>query len=543
MQIYKSVHGSVSKAPSTKAMAGAPSPAANHGKSTPSTKPASGKPTNTTPTSALKPSKYAAATKSASPPATKGEPKPGALTVLSTPKKKEVLLPLTSKGDRMTLDDAKKAFVPLHPHRFLAQPEQSTAHKKSPSRMKYSDTKAKKTPDTDAKATTASPTTAKERILNMMHIGRKTPDDHRTISMASLTAHSHVVPAEVVIPSSIVDRGANGGIAGRDLRAISYAFPRRTVRTTALHDHEVGNLTIGTFGGVCLTTRGPIIAIFHQYAHHPTGSTIHSSLQLEHNGTIVDDRPSTAGGHQLLHTQCDHDIPLQFQHGHAQLNLRPFTDDEWTTLPHAHMTCDEPWDPSAYDSASPNFDVWRDVFQAEIDISHAFDAARTRLWQPRAVPIDGLDIALHGTNYAFLVRPKLSPHGTFIRHRARLVYDARNASNGRDATQHSPVDDLARLPGVTLRHYVDDILATFDLTPPDPMRLPIPDDDESSDDDSDSPPPLEEASPPASPKTHADFFMSQQPISFETIRQNVDDATSSFHALHHGAEYPHWFDA
>ena len=30
--------------------------------------------------------------------------------------------------------------------------------------------------------------------------------------------------------------------------------------------------------------------------------------------------------------------------------MRPFTDDEWATLPHIEMTSPQPWDPQKYDN-------------------------------------------------------------------------------------------------------------------------------------------------------------------------------------------------
>ena len=74
--------------------------------------------------------------------------------------------------------------------------------------------------------------------------------------------------------NSIIDRGANGGVAGRDLRLISYAEPGRTVSTNGIDGHRIGDLPLGTFGAVCHTRKGKAILIFHQYAHLPDGDTI-----------------------------------------------------------------------------------------------------------------------------------------------------------------------------------------------------------------------------------------------------------------------------
>ena len=152
--------------------------------------------------------------------------------------------------------------------------------------------------------------------------------------------------------NSIIDRGANGGVAGRDLRLISYAEPGRTVSTNGIDGHRIGDLPLGTFGAVCHTRKGKVILIFHQYAHLPDGDTIHSPIQLEDNGIVVDDRPHSLGGQQCLRTRDGNEMSLKFQNGLAKLPLRRFTDEELLTLPQIHMTKNRPWDPTTYDNDS-----------------------------------------------------------------------------------------------------------------------------------------------------------------------------------------------
>ena len=204
----------------------------------------------------------------------------------------------------------------------------------------------------------------------------------------------------------------------------------------------MGRLHIGTFGATCRTDEGPAILIFHQYAHHPTGSTVHSSLQLEDNQSIVGDRPSITGGLQSIHTSSGQVIPLAFTNGHAQLPIRPFTDDEWSTLPHIHMTRNEPWDPSTYDSTPRDADAWQDSFHDELNLPRVFERSP------------------HGSNYALLVRPAFSPEGTLIRYRVRHVSSPRRANHNRYGVQHA--DAFTHTHQLTFRHYVDDILASFD---------------------------------------------------------------------------------
>ena len=80
--------------------------------------------------------------------------------------------------------------------------------------------------------------------------------------------------------ASLIDRGANGGIAGNDMRLI--CFDRdRTINVQGIDNHQLPHLKIGTFGATVNTQNGPVILIFNQYAYHGSGKTIHSSLQLE----------------------------------------------------------------------------------------------------------------------------------------------------------------------------------------------------------------------------------------------------------------------
>jgi hypothetical protein len=77
---------------------------------------------------------------------------------------------------------------------------------------------------------------------------------------------------------SLIDRGANGGVAGDDVHTI---FPtNRTVDIKGIENHHVNDIVIGTVGGVFNTKHGPVIVILHQNALLGKGSSIHSPCQL-----------------------------------------------------------------------------------------------------------------------------------------------------------------------------------------------------------------------------------------------------------------------
>ena len=71
---------------------------------------------------------------------------------------------------------------------------------------------------------------------------------------------------------SLIDRGANSGIAGDDVRIIEKSD--QTVDVRGIDNHQIINIPIVTAGGVVKTQHGPTIAILHQYAYTGQGKTI-----------------------------------------------------------------------------------------------------------------------------------------------------------------------------------------------------------------------------------------------------------------------------
>ena len=156
---------------------------------------------------------------------------------------------------------------------------------------------------------------------------------------------------------SLVDRGANGGVAGADVRVIFKTS--RTVDIKGIDNHQVIDIPIGTVGGVVTTQKGPVIAILHQYALLGKGTSIHSPCQLESYHNDVNDRSvHIKGGLQRIQTLDGYVIPLSIQSGLARLPIRPYTDHEWETLPHVFLTSETEWDPSVLDHAPPEDVAW-----------------------------------------------------------------------------------------------------------------------------------------------------------------------------------------
>ena len=174
---------------------------------------------------------------------------------------------------------------------------------------------------------------------------------------------------------ALIDRGANGGILGDDARII--AETDRVVNVQGIRDHQVTDLKIVSAGGVVDSQHGPVIAIFHQYAHMGSGKSIHSSIQLEAFGLeVIDKSCKVTGGRQRIITPDGYIHPLQIKDGLAYIIMRPYTEKEWMILPHVHWTQDKDWDPSVLDHSLGDHDEeWFDAVAdiTELPNKHLFD--------------------------------------------------------------------------------------------------------------------------------------------------------------------------
>ena len=183
------------------------------------------------------------------------------------------------------------------------------------------------------------------RKVNSQHT--KQPPTEYQDNMSSTTSHR---PPSNRKSGSLVDRGANGGIAGQDSRKISGTG--RTVTVTGICGHQIHDLEICNVGGVVDTQRGLVVVIMNQYAYSGKGETIHSSIQMENHQVGVDDKSRRIGGTQSINTPDDYTIPLYLIEGLTYMKLRPYTDYDWKILPHVTLTSDEPWNPPSSDEVA-----------------------------------------------------------------------------------------------------------------------------------------------------------------------------------------------
>ena len=114
--------------------------------------------------------------------------------------------------------------------------------------------------------------------------------------------------------SSLVDRGANGGLAGADCKVL--ATLDQSVDISGIDNHEVTDLAIVNAAAVVKAlAHGEIVVIMNRYAYLGQGKTIHSSGQIEHYKNTVDDRSRAVGGKQLIVTLENYVIPLVMKNG------------------------------------------------------------------------------------------------------------------------------------------------------------------------------------------------------------------------------------
>jgi hypothetical protein len=142
---------------------------------------------------------------------------------------------------------------------------------------------------------------------------------------------------------SLVDGGANGGLAGSDCRVIETSLD--TVDVIGIAENILPSLPLGTCAGRCLSTQGPVIVLLHQYALHGGTQSTHSIAQMRAFGLLVDECPRAHGGFQRIVTPEGYILPLAIRGGLPYLDMRYPTDAEMDRLPQVALTADMPWNP------------------------------------------------------------------------------------------------------------------------------------------------------------------------------------------------------
>ena len=153
----------------------------------------------------------------------------------------------------------------------------------------------------------------------------------------------------------MVDRGANGGLAGSDMHVIHKTHCKINIQ--GIDNHEVTGLDVVSVATLLNTSQGKVIGIFNEYAYLEKGSSIHSSGQLEWFKTNVDEKSVKVGGIQLITTLDGYSVPLLIKDGLAYAtSFGRHTAQDMDTYPHVFFTSPDEWDPSVLDPDPPHLD-------------------------------------------------------------------------------------------------------------------------------------------------------------------------------------------
>ena len=249
----------------------------------------------------------------------------------------------------------------------LSTPNKSPSplpHKSTPQQTTKSQQVHTHLSDESTANTTNIETTPSDPLLAMVHQSINTSDDDasditegfsakrsRQIQVCKRYLFQHANHTN----NQLVDCGANGGLAGSDMRVIHKTH--RKINIQGIDNHEVTGLDVVTAATLLNTSQGKVIGIFNEYAYLGKGSSIHSSGQLEWFKTNVDEKSVKVGGTQLITTLDGYSVPLLIKDGLAYAtSLGKPTDQDMDTYPHVFSTSPDEWDPSVLDHDPPHLD-------------------------------------------------------------------------------------------------------------------------------------------------------------------------------------------
>ena len=115
---------------------------------------------------------------------------------------------------------------------------------------------------------------------------------------ANIAFTYHISKHSAASYGSLVDRGANDGLAGTYVCVLERTG--RNVSVTGIDDHELPGLDIVTCVAVILTNHGKVNMLVHEYAYYGRGNTIHSPCQIEWFNNTCDDKSHHVVGKQVI---------------------------------------------------------------------------------------------------------------------------------------------------------------------------------------------------------------------------------------------------
>ena len=178
--------------------------------------------------------------------------------------------------------------------------------------------------------------------------------------------------------NQLVDRGANGGLAGSDMRILSKTGCRISIM--GIDSHQLAGIPIFTCAAKFETNDGPIIGIFNEYAFYGKGQSIHAPGQFEHFGHAVDERSVKVDGKQCITTLDGRALSLHIKERLAYIHsLGIPSDDDMETLPQIIFTSPDTWDPGVLDhshsdpSHDPASTSWQQVNTDGSMVNYPYD--------------------------------------------------------------------------------------------------------------------------------------------------------------------------
>ena len=271
-----------------------------------------------------------------------------------------------SKDQQQMIIDHNRS-LPKSGSSSISTPNKSPSplpHKPTPQQTAKSQQVHTHQSDESTADTTKIETTTSDPLLAMVHQSIHTSNDDASDITKVLSAKRsrqiqvckhYIFQHANHTNNQLVDRGANGGLAGSDMRVIYKTH--RKINISGIDNHEVNGLDVVTAATLLNTSLGKVIGIFNEYAHLGKGSSIHSSGQLEWFKTHVDEKSIKVGGTQLITTLEGYSVPLLIKDGLAYATSlgRP-TDQDMDTYPHVFFTSPDEWDPSVLDHDPPLLD-------------------------------------------------------------------------------------------------------------------------------------------------------------------------------------------
>ena len=185
-----------------------------------------------------------------------------------------------------------------------------------------------------------------QNVMSVSH-AKRTISSHD--SSRQIQTHQRYVFARVNQSNHhLIDRGANGGLAGADRRVV-HTTPRK-INIVGIDDHELTGLNVVTAAALLDTQKGSIIGVFHEYAHIGKGRSIHAAGQKEWFNCQVDGRSKNVGGAQRIETSEGYVIPLSIESGLVYMHtIRIPADQDLQNYPHVFFTSPDIWDASVLD--------------------------------------------------------------------------------------------------------------------------------------------------------------------------------------------------